>query len=1132
MRKIKARLLSILLAILCVLGALLPAAGEAWAAVAGGNGTSETQIWQKTLVNAISTCYNSDNINSTLTSTNFRSNRTNAVFKDNPGTFIYQPGMGSMNCRQVFENLRTKFNKTPSSPTDLGFVTQGNDSDATRQYKQCAYFTYQYSKNNEWLPAISQKVCFMTIGGNIAANQGEIASSTNGPIRMSLERNENSDITYVKIVNGDNRLISSVTYTDNMGWNDFYGSFNRAIESLDSNSYRNKRILEEALSDKEDNGSSSQWNYELPKSNGNYDYATAAAQAVSFYTSGKTRDDYKFTKEDMYEAWKIALLKMSDYKSNDKSLITIEPKCAPTRGEAITNNQYAYYSTEGTWCPISYNESYYKELGSPKFNVVDTNFNALTAQSAPVVLKLITDRNAGTLTSADAQEQKKQKCNEGAANYRSKAQSLINDSHTYEELRQRAQRVLRGIDQLNGRYWKQEADGTVLCEEIVDFNNKIVPLDGETGEIDYTNPGLDDNDGSFDDDGPEGNGEVDCGSEVNGLGWILCPTLNILGNTVSDVYDGYIRSNFLEVKPEWLNTESEVYTKGWSQFRNFANILFAILLVIVILSQVTGIGITNYGIKKMLPRLIIVAILINLSFFICQLAVDISNILGVSLEQILSDMGVAVEMPTGGGAAGSTAGSIASVLSVAGIAAAGFSVGAWIVPVLLALLSSLIGVLFCAIILGLRQALIVLLVVISPLAIACYALDGTKSLFDKWRKLFVALLAVFPICGLLMGAGIFGSSLLWSVATGNFFLQLISVLLKVVPFFLIPSVLKQSFAIAGNIGAKISRISSGVRGDFTRVARKSDLYQRADATAGAAHAGASSWMGKRLKRIPGVGKVADSKFGQFLGRGGTRRRAQFIQKQYNLATSDAAANAIAAGGLLDSDRRAGIESAALEKAENQGTEEQQSLYRTKLGIDGVANESALKRELENIQKEYDRKPFDATLRRKVKALTKFMLDFDNGRGELTRIFHNQISKSPDSATTRAMDELLQRPENMGVIKQSGQRGLQAMLMDRAQKKPIKSLAQYAAAKAEKPTAHAVGNMDTSALEAQVRAIQNNSSNGEITRDSFKEWAEVYAEAMNNRNTSGNLSVEQKQLMQQVRNYVDNGTIPPLAVKHT
>lgn len=1131
MRK-KARLLSVLLTILCVLGALLPAAGGVWAAVAGGNGTNETQIWQKTLINAIGTCYTPDNINSTLTSTGFRTNQTNAIFKDNPKTFIYQPGTGSMNCRQVFENLRTKFNKTPSSPTDLGFVVQGNDNEATRQYKRCAYFTYQYSQNNEWKPATSQKVCFMTVGGNITAGQGEITSSTNGPIRMSLEHSANSETTYVKIINSDNRLISSVTYADNMEWSDFYESFNRAIESLDSNSYRNKGILEEVLSDKEDASPSSQWNYELPKTNGSYDYATAATQAISFYTSGKTKDDYKFTKEDMYEAWKIALLKMSDYKNNDTSLITIEPKCAPTRGEAITNSKYAYYSTEGNWCPVSYNETYYKQLGSPKFNVVNNSYNALTPQTLPVVLQLITDRNAGVLTSAEAQEQKKQKCNEGAANYRSKAQSLINDSHTYEELRQRAQRVLRGIDQLNGRYWKQEADGTVLCEEIVDFNNKIVPLDGEIGEVDYMNPGLDDNSSPTEGNENENGNEVDCGSEVNSLGWILCPTLNILGDTVSNIYDGYIKSNFLEVDPAWLNTEQPVYTEGWSQFRNFANILFAILLVIVILSQVTGIGITNYGIKKMLPRLIIVVVLINLSFFICQLAVDVSNILGVSLEKVLSDMGSAIELPTGGTTSSNTAGTIADVLSVTGIVAAGFSVGAWIVPVLLSLLSALIGVLFCSIILGLRQALVIILVVLSPLAIACYALDGTKSLFDKWRKLFVALLAVFPICGILMGAGVFGSRLLWSAATGNFFLQLISVLLKVVPFFLIPSVLKQSFTIAGNIGAKVSRIGSGVRGDFTRVARKSDLYQRADATAGAAHAGASNRVGRWLRRrIPAVNKFAESGVGEFLGRGGTRRRAQFIQKQYNLATSDATANAIAAGGLLDSERRAGIESAALEKAESQGTEEQQSLYRTKLGIDGVANESTLRRELEAIQREYDNKPFDATLRRKVKALTKFMLDFDNGRGVLAQMFHDQISKAPDTATTQAMDEFLQRPENMGTIKQSGQRGLQAMLMDRAQKKSIKSLAQYAAAKADKPTPNAVGNMDTSALEAQVRAIQNNSNNGEITRDSFKEWAEVYAEAMNNKNTKGNLSAEQKRLMQQVRDYVDNGTIPPLPVPH-
>ena len=67
--------------------------------------------------------------------------------------------------------------------------------------------------------------------------------------------------------------------------------------------------------------------------------------------------------------------------------------------------------------------------------------------------------------------------------------------------------------------------------------------------------------------------------------------------------------------------------------------LFIILLLVVIFSQITGVGIDNYGIKKILPKLIIAAILINLSYWICVAFVDLSNILGNSFQAMFNGLG-------------------------------------------------------------------------------------------------------------------------------------------------------------------------------------------------------------------------------------------------------------------------------------------------------------------------------------------------------------------------------------------------------------------------------------------------------------------------------------------------------------
>ena len=103
------------------------------------------------------------------------------------------------------------------------------------------------------------------------------------------------------------------------------------------------------------------------------------------------------------------------------------------------------------------------------------------------------------------------------------------------------------------------------------------------------------------------------------LAWMVCPVINALADTAQDAYEGFIEPT-LQVSPtlfSQLNDSGENTTEAaWEVFRNFANIGFSIMLLVVILSQVTGFGIDNYGIKKVLPKLIIAAILINLSYLI------------------------------------------------------------------------------------------------------------------------------------------------------------------------------------------------------------------------------------------------------------------------------------------------------------------------------------------------------------------------------------------------------------------------------------------------------------------------------------------------------------------------------------
>ena len=359
------------------------------------------------------------------------------------------------------------------------------------------------------------------------------------------------------------------------------------------------------------------------------------------------------------------------------------------------------------------------------------------------------------------------------------------------------------------------------------------------------------------------------------LGWILCPVLDLLTNTAEKTYNSIIKPS--------MNIESDLFDQSkagagthsaWSVFQGIANVAFVVLFMVVIVSQVTGIGINNYGIKKILPKLIVVAILVNISWYICVIATDVSNIIGNSIQELFE------HLPTGGGEAasitlatvsgGERAINIAAkgTLNAVAILGAVAGIGAIIInpAILLSLLISALGVVISVftlfILLSARQALVVVLTVVSPVAIVCFMLPNTKKIFDRWLKISEGMLLVYPICGLLVGGGDYVSRLLLTLANqGGFFIVLTAMIVGIVPIFFIPTVLKKSFAAAGDIGAKISGYGQKVRGGAQSSVRNSEAYKRAQTrmNAGINRKGDMTAGGKLRTNL------AKSRFGKAVG---------------------------------------------------------------------------------------------------------------------------------------------------------------------------------------------------------------------------------------------------------------------------
>ncbi len=78
-----------------------------------------------------------------------------------------------------------------------------------------------------------------------------------------------------------------------------------------------------------------------------------------------------------------------------------------------------------------------------------------------------------------------------------------------------------------------------------------------------------------------------------------------------------------------LYTSGDLLTKGWTVTRDFANIFFILILLFAALSLVLDMDLGGTNPKKMVSSVVIVAILINFSFFLTEVVVDVSNSLAL-----------------------------------------------------------------------------------------------------------------------------------------------------------------------------------------------------------------------------------------------------------------------------------------------------------------------------------------------------------------------------------------------------------------------------------------------------------------------------------------------------------------------
>lgn len=313
--------------------------------------------------------------------------------------------------------------------------------------------------------------------------------------------------------------------------------------------------------------------------------------------------------------------------------------------------------------------------------------------------------------------------------------------------------------------------------------------------------------------------EGSCRQEAGTLSWILCPVIN-LTNTVfagiSEFILGLLSLDPLTPAGVSENNDNEYIYNAWEQFRNIANFLLVLVFLIIIYMQVFSSN-NAYVVYRIIPRLVVAVIAMQLSFFIGAIIVDIGNVLANGIAGIFNfiNQGIMRDAPvheyySSGSIQGDSYGSfqdfltgnpvgrgVGSLFGI-GIAVVGITVGLAVIgfsTLGVFLFSALLAVITAFAALAFRQLAIFILIVLSPFAILAAVIPNTEKYFNSWLENLTKLVMIYPIVALLFGA----SSTLSLIALGGgsngikSFNNILAAALPVIVMFAIPAL----FGFAG-----------------------------------------------------------------------------------------------------------------------------------------------------------------------------------------------------------------------------------------------------------------------------------------------------------------------------------------------
>lgn len=286
----------------------------------------------------------------------------------------------------------------------------------------------------------------------------------------------------------------------------------------------------------------------------------------------------------------------------------------------------------------------------------------------------------------------------------------------------------------------------------------------------------------------------------------------------------------------------------WNQMKNFVNMFF--ILILIIISFATIFDVTKYSYKSVLPTLIIVALLMNFSLVIGQTIISSSDLLTHAfLAQIKGgpDGGLSKNLMNGFNLqkAVGTNGRDVTAENEQGVTNLALTFASQyekllinLVFLLVLIVIALLAFITAALFVFIRTPVLMFLLILSPAAAFLYILPNTRKYFEQWWNAFLSWVFFLPVyVFFLMFAIIFintrtqpGLDLGTPNSVANFFnfndIFFYVVTLLFMIYGLVTARKVGSFA-AGGVAATVGKIHGGVKKYAGRISGATPVYEGA-----------------------------------------------------------------------------------------------------------------------------------------------------------------------------------------------------------------------------------------------------------------------------------------------------------------